>query len=523
MTPSKSEILKERRKTIHENHPTVKQKSFPLDKKCAVSGCKFVEGVNLFRLPIQVIFNQQLSIKWRSILKFDQPLTKNTLLCERHFERKFINTSIFTGKAKLDPTAIPSRTFLNVLSLNVKKEVAVVHTEVKKLKKRKFEFEPLDDQSSSVPPKKSIKLRFFSENDEEHENCEISDSDNDSRSSYDDFSSDESCSSVSSFGSKLKGEHRNCRGNCNHVEEESSSSRYEKTCCPSKDIRTPNLSEDESSSEKVKSLSNGRVFVKQEEPFKKNLNTPLDFNDDNASDVFQTKRPQTPANFSEKFESPSSSSNSSSNSTSELISNIREKGNTKFIIRRVQTTNDETNSTWKIAAPSETESDGSELEVISPSEIGIIPEINSITVETDEDSDESECETKISPSFKISKESAFQKFIDGFIWDADKIKTPKEVESLGSSLVKQINKTRKPNRRVQTVKLKRSCVFYNGRWLRKLKTVKKVKIRKKNKSHKSVQTINPSENRATQVDMRCECNSKMTNVIFETIYPPYFY
>lgn len=212
MTPSKSVNLSKRRNTIHESHPTVEQNLLALNfnKKCAVSGCQFVEGATLFPLPIQVVFNRHLSIKWRSILKFDQPLTKNTLLCERHFERKFITTSIFTGKPKLDPTAIPSRNFGNLFSLNVKKEVAIVQPVIKsdgkKLKKRKVDLEHFDDQSSSVPPKKSIKLRFFSENDDPKNVVSP-----DSSSSSDDFSSDESCSSASSYGSKLKGEHRNCK------------------------------------------------------------------------------------------------------------------------------------------------------------------------------------------------------------------------------------------------------------------------------------------------------------------------
>lgn len=224
-------------------------------------------------------------------------------------------------------------------------------------------------------------------------------------------------------------------------------------------------------------------------------------------------RPATPANLVGKCETDDSRSDS--------IADDPKNGHTKFIIRRVQKTNDEDTCTWKIASASETESD-SDLEVISPSEIGKIPEVDSIIdIEPDEESNESDI--KIAPSFKASGESGFQKFIDMFLWDADKIKTPKEAESLGNSLVDQINKSKKPNlKTVQTVKLKRSCVFYNGKWLRKLRPVTKVKKRRKIESNKSVQIHKQTKEQATQVDMRCECNSKMTNVIFETIYPPTF-
>lgn len=301
MTPSKGVNLPKRRNTIHESHPTVEENllAITFKKRCAVSGCQFVEGAALFKLPIQVISNRHLSIKWRSILKFDQPLTKHTLICERHFERKFISTSIFTGKPKLDPTAIPSRTFGNIFSRNMKKEVAIVQPVVKndgkRVKKRKVELDNLDDHSSSVPPKKSIKLRFFSENDDKRK----------AESPYygsssEDSSSDESCSSASSYESKRKGEHRNCKGHCSHNEASSSLSSSRSRLVK---IRTPNLSEDGSTTldnkiqtracDESDNSNECLPVIKNEvhvEPFKRNSSLPVDYNDDNASDVFQTNK-----------------------------------------------------------------------------------------------------------------------------------------------------------------------------------------------------------------------------------------
>lgn len=163
------------------------------------------------------------------------------------------------------------------------------------------------------------------------------------------------------------------------------------------------------------------------------------------------------------------------------------------------------------------------MDVISYPETGIVSEAYS-TFDIEPDVESSDSDAKIVPNVDRSSESSFQRFIDGFTWDAENIKTPKEAKRLGKSLVAQINKSRRPNlKKVQTVMLKRSCVFYNGKWLRKLKAVKRVKKKKKMMANKSVQTNKTTEDHGTQVEMRCECNNKMTNVIFETIYPPYFY
>lgn len=307
MTPSKGVNLPKRRNTIHESHPAVTENLLAINikQRCAVSGCQFVEGAAaLFPLPIQVISNRHLSMKWCSILKFDQPLTKYTLLCERHFDRKFISTSIFTGKPKLDPSAIPSRTFGTIFPGNVRKEVAIVQPVVKsdgkRVRKRKIELDNLDDHSSSVPPKKSIKLRFLSENDGKSK-AELPYY----GSSSEDYTSDESCSSASSYESKRKGEHRNCKGHCSHNEASSSlsSSRSGLVKNSLMKIRTPDLSDESSStldnkiqtrtvdesdnSNKCPPVIKNEVHV---EPFKRNSSMPVDYNDDNASDVFQSNQ-----------------------------------------------------------------------------------------------------------------------------------------------------------------------------------------------------------------------------------------
>lgn len=151
-----------------------------------------------------------------------------------------------------------------------------------------------------------------------------------------------------------------------------------------------------------------------------------------------------------------------------------------------------------------------------------IPQIHSpIDIEPDEESSESD--TIITPSVKPSSNS-FQKFMDGFLWDAEKIKTPKEAKKLGKSLVDQVYKLRKPNmKQVRTVKLERNCVFYNGKWLRKLRTIKKVKRRRKIKPSKAFQTAKSSENHASKIGVRCESDKKIKNVIFEAIYSPFIY
>lgn len=299
MTPSKNAKNKFTAKDPSFVEPTflsMKQSN----SRCAVSGCHVDnnnDDVVLFPLPIQVIFNRHLAIKWRSILSFDQPLTKNTVLCERHFERKFISTSIFTGKPKLDPTAIPSKSTFEVQ----KKEVAIVQPVVKPAEKRKLGLESLDDHSCSVPPKKSIQMRFFSEPDfENYRSKEVKMS---PRFSDVELTSDESSSSscTSSSSSSSVGGESNCEERCVHKETgftSSSENGFEERNCDIgfTKIQTPSLSgesggsnfsensgeDDERLYSDISKSSDDPLPVEDEI-----LNVFIGCNDDNASDVFQ--------------------------------------------------------------------------------------------------------------------------------------------------------------------------------------------------------------------------------------------